>query len=120
MKMKSSQSEAQAPESAAIPQIPEKQILILSNLSRTRSTSGMELRKLIAELGLPLKGPSYYQFMARLEHAGLVEATHELIQTDVQPLTIKNYTLTAAGEEQIKIAADFYRVLLVRILKNTQ
>jgi DNA-binding PadR family transcriptional regulator len=90
-----------------LPAITHWQFLML-NLLRDRELSGRELRGELDDAGLPKSGPNFYQFMGRLEDAGLVDGRYDVSVDARQPLRERYYCLTEPGRRAWQAVRDFY------------
>jgi DNA-binding PadR family transcriptional regulator len=90
-----------------LPEITHLQFLILA-LLLDGELSGRKLREGLAEAGHRKSAPAFYQFMARLEDAELVEGRYDQKVIDGQIIKERFYTLTGAGERAWADVRDFY------------
>jgi DNA-binding PadR family transcriptional regulator len=90
-----------------LPEITHLQFLVLGGLSSARRP-GWHVRARLAEEGLDMAGPAFYQLMARLEIAGLVEGSYDEKVVGGQRIRERGYRITAAGKAACHRAYDFY------------
>ncbi len=90
-----------------LPDITHLQFLVLG-LLMDGELSGRLLREGMAEDGRRKSAPAFYQFMARLEDAGLVEGRYEPKILDGQPIKERWYKVTGRGESAWRDTRDFY------------
>lgn len=83
------------------------QFLILSTLVGGEQ-SGRAVRALIARHGVRRTAPAFYQMMARLERAKLVEGWYEQIIVGDQAVTERRYRLKPAGLRVWNETSAFY------------
>ena len=69
---------------------------------------GGTLRRGLARHGVRRSAPAFYQMMARLEDAGLVDGDYDQKVIDSQIIKERRYSLTRAGEMSWKSTRDFY------------
>ena len=72
------------------------------------SVPGREVREALQGFGVRKSGPAFYQLMARLEDAGLVEGTYHQEVVEGQIIRERHYRLTAAGARAWRGSRDFY------------
>ena len=90
-----------------VPAITHLQFLVLAML-RAGPRLGRHVRARLARHGARRSAPAFYQMMARLEDAGLVEGDYDQKVIDSQIIKERRYTLTPAGEAAWKRTRDFY------------
>ena len=92
---------------SGIPKLSHLQFLV-TGLLRGRKLPGREVRERLADFGVKKSGPAFYQLMARLEEAGLVEGSYhqEIVQSQI--IRERHYTLTASGLRSWESCRDFY------------
>ncbi len=90
-----------------VPAITHLQFLVLS-LLRTGPRLGRQVRHGLARHGVRRSAPAFYQMMARLEDAGLVNGDYDQKIIDRQMIKERRYSLTPAGETRWKATRDFY------------
>ena len=73
-----------------IPELSHLQILVLECLG-TQKRPGRELRQLLTQSGTKKSGPAFYQLMARLEEAGLVEGEYsqKIVEKQISVLPVE-------------------------------
>ena len=94
-----------------IPELSHLQILVLESLG-TKKRSGRELRQLLAQSGTKKSGPAFYQLMARLEEAGLVEGEYSQKIVEKQVIKERWYRVTGEGARAARRTLEFYSRLL--------
>ena len=90
-----------------IPEITHLQFLILGML-RAEARLGREIRRDLARHGARRSGPAFYQMMARLEDAGLIDGEYDQKVVRGQIIKERRYTLTPAGQRAWRATRDFY------------
>ena len=90
-----------------VPEITHLQFLVLTQL-RQGARLGRHLRGRLARHGVRRSAPAFYQMMARLEDAGLVDGDYDQKIIDGQIIKERRYGLTAAGEAAWTATRDFY------------
>ena len=90
-----------------VPDITHLQYLVLSELQHGPRL-GRRVRRRLAQHGVRRSAPAFYQMMARLEDAGLVDGDYDQKIIDAQIIKERRYTLTPAGEAAWKKTRDFY------------
>lgn len=78
------------------PRLSQLQFLVLGTLLQGRRP-GREIRGELRRFGVKRSGPGFYQLMARLEEAGLVEGSYDQKVVDGQIIRERGYRLRAAG-----------------------
>ena len=90
-----------------IPEITHLQFLVLGML-REAGRPGRFIRRALARHGVRRTGPAFYQMMARLEDAGLVEGEYDQKIVEGQIIKERRYTLTPAGDAAWSATRAFY------------
>ena len=90
-----------------IPRLSHLQFLVVG-IVRGGSLPGRAVRSRLAAFGVRKSGPGFYQLMARLEDAGLVNGRYEQEIVEGQIIRERHYTLTAAGSKAWDRSRDFY------------
>lgn len=90
-----------------IPDITHLQFLVLAVL-RGGSRTGHAVRKALSRHGVRRSGPAFYQMMARLEDAGLVDGEYDQRVVEGQIIKERRYTLTARGDAAWSATRAFY------------
>ena len=90
-----------------MPAITHLQFLVLG-LLRDAERPGRYLRRALAKRGVARSAPAFYQMMARLEDAGLVDGAYDQKIVDSQIIKERRYTLTTAGEQAWTSTRTFY------------
>lgn len=93
--------------SIKLPLITHLQFLVLEALSIDEQ-AGRQLRALLSSVGVRNSGPAFYQMMARLEEAGLVEGWYEQTIIAGQNLKERRYRLTRPGLRAVSDTRAFY------------
>ena len=91
----------------ALPALTHLQYLVLGVL-RSDEQPGRVLRQALATYGVRRSGPAFYQLMARIERAGLVEGWYEQVTVGDQAVTERRYRITRDGTRQWSAAHAFY------------
>jgi DNA-binding PadR family transcriptional regulator len=97
----------------ALPALTHLQYLVLGVL-RQDEQPGRVLRLALGHYGVRRSGPAFYQLMARMERARLVEGRYEQIVVGDQAVTERRYRITAAGARLWSEAHHFYDELARR------
>ena len=90
-----------------IPEITHLQFLVLGML-RSDARLGREIRRDLVRHGARRSGPAFYQMMARLEDAGLIDGEYDQKVVRGQIIKERRYSLTTAGETAWRSTRDFY------------
>jgi hypothetical protein len=90
-----------------LPTLTHLQFLVLGIL-RTDDQPGRVLRQALAAYGVRRSGPAFYQLMARIERAKLVEGWYEQVMVGDQTVTERRYRITREGARQWAEAHRFY------------
>jgi DNA-binding PadR family transcriptional regulator len=90
-----------------LPALTHLQFLVLGVL-RTGEQPGRVLRRALAGHGVRRSGPAFYQLMARLERAHLVEGRYEQVTVGDQAVTERRYRITPEGDRLWARAKSFY------------
>jgi DNA-binding PadR family transcriptional regulator len=90
-----------------LPEITHLQYLILATL-QDGELAGRALRTLLATAGHGMSGPAFYQLMARLEDAGLVQGRYRQTVVEGQALKERVYTITGQGSRVREETRNFY------------
>ncbi len=90
-----------------IPDLSHLQMLVLECLG-AQKRSGRELRQRLAQSGSKKSGPAFYQLMARLEEAGLVEGEYSQKIVEKQIIKERWYRVTGEGARAARRTRDFY------------
>jgi DNA-binding PadR family transcriptional regulator len=91
-----------------LPSLTHLQFLVLGVL-RSEEQSGRLIRQALAAYGVKRSGPAFYQLMARLEKASLVEGWYEQIPAGDQTVTERRYRITPEGGRLWARAQAFYQ-----------
>jgi len=90
-----------------IPELTHLQLLVLECLG-TQKRPGRQLRQFLAQSGSKKSGPAFYQLMARLEEAGLVEGEYSQKIVEGQIIKERWYRITGEGARAAQRTLDFY------------
>lgn len=93
--------------SKSLPTITHLQFLILEALSDAE-LAGRDLRELLSGFGVRNSAPAFYQMMARLEAAELVEGWYDQKLVDGQNVKERRYRLTTDGARSLEATRNFY------------
>lgn len=91
----------------SLPDITHLQFLVLGAL-RHSGRLGRNLRRELTRHGVRRSGPAFYQMMARLEDAGLVEGAYDQKIIASQIIKERRYQITIAGVAAWNETRDFY------------
>src|SRR4029450_9955604 len=90
-----------------LPDVTHLQFLVLGIL-RGGGRTGRAVRKALGRHGVRRSGPAFYQMMARLEDAGLIEGEYDQKVVRSQIIKERRYSLTGGGETAWRSTRDFY------------
>jgi DNA-binding PadR family transcriptional regulator len=90
-----------------MPDITHLQFLVLGML-RQSPRLGRHLRRELARHGVRRSGPAFYQMMARLEDAGLVDGEYDQKIVAGQIIKERRYRVTPDGAAAWNATRDFY------------
>ena len=90
-----------------LPEITHLQFLVLDCL-RQVERPGRAVRQRLHEHGVRRTGPAFYQLMARLEDADLLEGRYDQKIVEGQIIKERRYKVTTAGLEAWRRTRDFY------------
>src|SRR5882762_3394351 len=90
-----------------LPELTGLQFLIIETIGAKRMR-GAELRDRLKEQKVHKTGPAFYQLMARLEEAKLVEGWYEQEVIDGQMIKQRCYRVTGTGERARRDTLEFY------------
>jgi DNA-binding PadR family transcriptional regulator len=93
--------------SKSLPPITHLQFLILEALSDAE-LPGRDLRELLGGFGIRNSAPAFYQMMARLEAAGLVEGWYDQKLVGGQNVKERRYRLKPEGQRSLEATRNFY------------
>ena len=91
----------------AVPAITHLQFLVLG-LLRGGERRGRFIRRALERHGVRRSAPAFYQMMARLEDAALLEGWYEQKVIDAQLIKERHYRLRPAGARAWSVTRDFY------------
>ena len=91
----------------ALPALTHLHYLVLGVL-RSDEQPGRVLRQALAAYGVRRSGPAFYQLMARMERATLVEGWYEQVTVGDQTVTERRYRITREGARLWADAHTFY------------
>lgn len=90
-----------------LPAITHLQFLVLG-LLRDQPQAGRHIRAELQHHGVRRTAPAFYQMMARLEDAGLVEGWYDQKVVEGQLIKERHYRLRPAGARAWGVTRDFY------------
>src|SRR5512146_1016712 len=90
-----------------LPSITHLQFLVLG-LLLDQAQAGRDIRAALRRHGVRRTAPAFYQMMARLEDAGLVEGWYDQKVIDAQIIKERHYRLRPAGARAWSVTRDFY------------
>lgn len=99
------------PGPGSLPEITHLQFFVLTAL-RDGECAGRMLREQLRRRGVRRTAPAFYQMMARLEDAGLVEGAYAQRVKAGRGVKERRYRITPAGEAEWRATCDFYRASL--------
>src|SRR5258708_6269369 len=91
-----------------LPELSHLQFAVLEVLGAAQM-SGKDLRTGLRELGIAKSGPAFYQMMARLEEAKLVEGWYSQQIIDGQIIKERQYKITGNGIRALNQTKQFYQ-----------
>jgi DNA-binding PadR family transcriptional regulator len=94
-----------------IPDITHLQFLLLDELAAAGERSGRALRELLEKQGHKKSSPAFYQLMARMEDAKLVEGRYEQKLVEGQLIKERVYKITGNGIATHAEVVEFYAKL---------
>ena len=89
-----------------VPELSHLQFLVLGILLASER-SGLEVRDRLAEFGVKKSGPAFYQLMARLEDAELVDGRYHQQVIDGQIIRERIYRIRSRGQRAWRTSRDF-------------
>jgi len=90
-----------------IPELSHLQFVVIGAV-RTEERSGRQIRSELKRYRVRQSGPAFYQMMARLEKAGLVEGRYTQEVVDGQIIKERCYRITASGEQAWQECRSFF------------
>jgi len=90
-----------------LPELSHLQFAVLEVLG-TAHMSGKDLRTGLSELGIKKSGPAFYQMMARMEDAKLVDGSYSQQIIDGQIIKERQYKVTGNGVRASNHTKQFY------------
>jgi DNA-binding PadR family transcriptional regulator len=91
----------------SLPALSHLQFAVLSEL-RPADRPGRDIRDALAALRVRQSGPAFYQMMARLEDAGLLEGWYEQQVVEGQTIKERWYRITRRGRSAWQESRAFY------------
>ena len=91
-----------------VPELTHLQFLVISKLLNGEC-SGRNLREQLAKSKVKKSGPAFYQMMARLEDANLVEGWYDEKVVEGQMIRERKYKLKGHGRTAYDRIVRFYR-----------
>ncbi|MEJ2205597.1 MAG: helix-turn-helix transcriptional regulator [Gemmatimonadota bacterium] len=90
-----------------IPRLSHLQFLVIG-AARGGTVPGREIRERLHDFGVRKSGPAFYQLMARLEDAGMVDGSYHQEIVEGQIIRERHYRVTAAGTRAWEASRTFY------------
>ena len=90
-----------------LPEVSRLQFLVLGTLLRG-AVAGHAIRAQLDDYGVRKSGPGFYQLMARLEDAELVEGWYESKQGKQRRVRERHYRVTAQGRLAWTESSEFF------------
>jgi DNA-binding PadR family transcriptional regulator len=100
-----------------LPDVTHLQFFVLA-LLLGGERAGKEIRAKLAEEGQRKTSPAFYQMMARMEDAHLVEGWYDQKVIDSQIIKERRYRITAHGITALEQVREFYARNATRLLKG--
>jgi len=100
-----------------LPPLTHLQFLILSTLLDD-DRSGRDMRTALDAFAAAKTPAAFYQTMARLERAGLVEGWYDQVLVGDQAVTERRYTLKPLGRKLVDETRRFYTTTATSTLKR--
>jgi DNA-binding PadR family transcriptional regulator len=94
-----------------VPRLSHLQFLVAGALLRGK-VAGREIRRTLADFSVRKSGPAFYQLMARMEDAGLIEGSYHQEVVEGQIIRERHYRLTADGAAAWDGSRDFYKAAI--------
>ena len=91
----------------SVPRLSHLQFLVIGIVGG-KSMAGREVREQLEEYGVRQSGPAFYQLMARMEDAELVEGGYRQQIIEGQIIRERHYVVTVAGRRAWGESRDFY------------
>src|SRR6266702_3816225 len=91
----------------SLPELSHLQFAVLEVLG-TAQMCGKDLRTGLGELGIKKSGPAFYQMMARMEEAKLVDGSYSQQIIDGQIIKQRQYKITGNGIRALNQTKRFY------------
>jgi DNA-binding PadR family transcriptional regulator len=91
----------------SVPRLSHLQFLVVG-IVRGGTVPGRVIRSRLRDFDVRKSGPAFYQLMARLEDAGLVEGRYHREIVEGQIIRERHYTVTAEGSGAWEASRDFY------------
>jgi DNA-binding PadR family transcriptional regulator len=92
-----------------VPSLTHLQFLVLGRL-REGSATGRQVRDRLAQYSVRFFFAAFYQLMARMEDAGVVEGWYEQEVVEGQTIRQRHYKITAQGRTACDRSSKFYRL----------
>ena len=102
---------------ARLPPLTHLQFLILSTLFED-DRSGRDVRAALDAFNAGRTAAAFYQTMARLEEAGLVEGWYAQVQAGDQAVTERRYAIKHEGRKLVEETRRFYTTTAAATLKK--
>jgi DNA-binding PadR family transcriptional regulator len=90
-----------------LPQLSHAQFVVVGSLM-DGPVAGRDVRTELAGYGVRHSGPAFYQLMARMEDAGLIEGWYVQDVVDGQIIRERHYRILAAGRRAWRDTRRFY------------
>ena len=90
-----------------LPELTHLQFLVLSHLG-SMPVKGRQVREALRKSGVRKTGPAFYQMMARMEEAKLVEGWYSQEVKDGQIIRERNYKILGNGFNAWQLSRSFY------------
>jgi DNA-binding PadR family transcriptional regulator len=97
-----------------LPELTHLQFLVVGFLTQ-RPLSGRDVRERLREFGVRRSGPGFYQLMARLEDAGLVDGSYRQEIVEGQIIRERHYRITPKGSQAWQASRLFYADAIARL-----
>ena len=100
-----------------VPSLTHLQFLVLGRL-REGSATGRQVRNRLEQYAVRKSAPAFYQLMARMEDAAVVEGWYEQEVVEGQTIRQRHYKITAQGHRACDRSSKFYRLAAQDLIES--